>query len=106
MIRSLLTIILTFTIALTGFTKPAYSYTPDDLYNEIALNSFWSKFLEGAGTAIGGVTGTVIACYAVDVLIAPLAPPVAGYLAVICNMPWYWSSGWKGKRIHKCKNLG
>lgn len=44
------------------------------------VNGFWQAF----GGVIGGATGTIATCYAVDVLIAPVAPPAAAYLAAMC----------------------
>ena len=85
MIRSLVAIILTITIALTGFTRPAYAFTPDYTYTELASIPFLDKALEGAGTAFGGVVGVIAACYIVDVLIVPVAPPVAAYGAGVCS---------------------
>ena len=81
MIRSLFAIILTLTFTFTNFVSPVFAYTesviPDYVYTEAASSSFWDGFLGGLGAALGGAAGTVVACYAVDVLIAPVAPPVA-----------------------------
>jgi len=44
------------------------------------MNGFW----QGLGGVFGAVTGTLVTCYAVDVLIVPVAPPVAAYLATMC----------------------
>ena len=77
-VRSTLTVLFTLMIALTGFVTPAYASTGG------ASDSFWNGFLEGFGGVVGGAVGTVTTCYAVDVFIAPVAPPVAIYLAGMC----------------------
>lgn len=107
MIRSLFAIILTFTIAFNGFARPAHAdnnayletystpvagviseesaYPHTDLSLESTDSSpFIDSFLRGLGMAIGTVGGTVVACYAVDALIMPVAPPVGVYLAGVC----------------------
>ena len=107
MIRSLFAIILTFTIAFNGFARPAHAdtdayletystpvagviseesaYPHTDLPPESTHGSpLVDSFLRAVGVASGGVVGTVVACYAVDALIVPVAPPVAAYLAGLC----------------------
>lgn len=94
-ISSMLAIILAV-IVLTGFTRPAFAWTDAEFrslsnYEKPALipngelsNEFWKGVWQGFGGALGGVTGTMFACYTVDVLIAPINPPVAAYLATLC----------------------
>jgi len=65
-------------IALNCFLTPAYAFTGD------AFGSYWNGFLEAIGGVTGGAVGTVATCYAVDAFIAPIAPPVALYLAGMC----------------------
>lgn len=79
-------------VVLTGFTRPAFAWTdaefrpltnpgslayvsPDDLSGE---------FIKGVFGGIGGVIGGVLACYTIDVLLAPVNPPLAVYLATAC----------------------
>jgi hypothetical protein len=76
--RSLLAIVLTCVIALNGFVNPAFAETGT------AVDSFSKGFWEGLGGIVGGAAGVVLVCYGVDVVILPIAPPVAAYLATIC----------------------
>ena len=94
-ISSTLAIILAM-IVLGGFARPASAWTeaefrPLSNYEKPALipngeisNEFWKGLWYGLGGALGGVAGTVFACYTVDVLITPVNPPVAAYLATLC----------------------
>lgn len=94
-ISSMLAIILTV-IVLTGFTTPAFAWTeaefrPLSNYEKAALipngelsYEFWKGVWYGLGGALGGVAGTMFACYTVDVLITPVNPPAAAYLATLC----------------------
>jgi hypothetical protein len=77
-VRSLLAVLLTLTIALTSFVRPAYAFDGASFF------PFWNGVLEGLGGVVGGAVGTVATCYAVDAFIAPVAPPVAVYLAGMC----------------------
>jgi hypothetical protein len=70
-------VILSCVIAWNGFASPAFAAS-DSVGSFI--NGFWQAF----GGVVGMATGTVVTCYAVDVLIAPVAPPVAAYLATMC----------------------
>ncbi|MBW4683050.1 MAG: hypothetical protein KME19_23640 [Microcoleus vaginatus WJT46-NPBG5] len=72
--RSLFAVILTCVIAWNGFATPAFAAS--DPVGSI-INGFWG--------AIGAAMGSVATCYTVDLLIAPVAPPVAIYLAPICG---------------------
>jgi hypothetical protein len=94
--RSAFAVILTCVIALNGFTGSAFadSRSTTNLFlqtNSLAFFNFSSLvdslvtgFWQGLGGAIGGATGTIAACYAVDFLVAPVAPPAAAYLAGMC----------------------
>lgn len=91
----MLAIIFAF-IVLTGFTRPAFAWTDAEFrslgsYEELAFipngeisEELVKALLSGFAAAFGGVLGTMAACYAVDVLIAPVNPPAAGYLATLC----------------------
>lgn len=97
-VSSTLAIILA-AIVLTGFARPALA-RPAWTEAEFRLLSNYAKpafipngelsyeLLKGAwygiGGALGGVAGTMIACYTVDALIAPVNPPAAAYLATLC----------------------
>jgi hypothetical protein len=95
LINSTLAIILAV-IVLAGFTRPAFAWTeaefrPQIAYEQIAFvpsgevsGEFAKGFFSGLGAAIGGVVGTMAACYAVDVLVVPVNPLAAGYLATLC----------------------
>jgi len=87
-IRSTSAVFLTLVIALNCFVTPAYAFTGDsfDSYYEVtsAATSVWKGFLGALGGVMGAAVGTVATCYAVDALIAPIAPPVAVYLAGVC----------------------
>lgn len=75
--RSFCSVILTCVIAWSCFSPPAFAASdPADSF----MNGFW----QGLGGFFGAVTGTVVTCYAVDVLLLPVAPPVAAYLAPMC----------------------
>lgn len=80
MIRSLFAVILTCAIALNSFVSPAFADTGSNV--DSFVNGFWQSF----GAVVGSAAGTVATCYAVDVLIAPIAPPVAAYLAPMCSI--------------------
>lgn len=94
-ISSMLAIILTV-IVLTGFTRPAFAWTdaefrPLSSYDKPAFipngelsNEFLRGLWNGLGVALGSAVGTMAACCAVDVLIAPVNPPAAAYLATMC----------------------
>lgn len=77
-VRSLFAVLLTCVIALNTFVSPAFAA------NDSAIGSLVNGFWQGLGAVIGGAAGTVVTCYAVDVLIAPVAPPAAAYLATVC----------------------
>ena len=72
--RSLFAVILSCVIAWNGFASPALAATSDSV--DSFMNGFWY--------VVGGATATVVTCYTVDFLIAPVAPPVAAYLATMC----------------------
>lgn len=94
-VSSTLAIILA-AIVLTGFARPAFAWTeaefrplsnyakpafiPNGELSYELLKGVWY----GIGGALGGVAGTMIACYTVDALIAPVSPPAAAYLATLC----------------------
>jgi hypothetical protein len=94
-ISSILTILFAV-ILLTSFTEPAFAWAeaefrplssyekPAFIFNALLPDDLVKGLLYGFGTALGGVGGTITACYAVDVLIAPFNPPVAVYLATLC----------------------
>ncbi|MEW6499497.1 MAG: hypothetical protein AB1589_44585 [Cyanobacteriota bacterium] len=71
--RSLFAVILSCVIAWNGFASPAFAAS--DPVGSV-INGFWG--------AVGAAIGSVATCYTVDVLIAPVAPPVAIYLAPMC----------------------
>ncbi len=83
-------------VVLAGFTSPAFAWTevefhPQTTYEQIAFipgdevsGEFIKGLASGLGAAIGGVAGTMAACYAVDVLVVPFNPIAAGYLATLC----------------------
>jgi len=75
--RSLFALILTCMIAWNSFSTPVLAASD-------SLGSFTNGFWQALGGVVGAATGTVAVCYAVDVLIAPAAPPVAVYLATVC----------------------
>lgn len=75
--RSLFAVILTCLIAWNGFVTPAFAASD-------SVGSFTNGFWEGLGGVFGAATGTVVVCYTVDAVIAPVAPPVAAYLATMC----------------------
>jgi hypothetical protein len=72
--RSVFAVILICVIALNGFTGSAFAD------NSAKVDSFTNGFFSFLGLAVA----TVTVCYTVDVLIAPVAPPVALYLAPLC----------------------
>ncbi len=78
MVRSLLVVFLTCVIALNSFVSPASANTGS------AVDSFGNGFWQAFGSIVGGAAGTVAVCYAVNVIVAPFAPPIAVYLAPIC----------------------
>lgn len=78
MVRSLFAMLLTCVIVLNSFVSPAFAA------NDSAVDSFVNGFWQGWGAWIGGTAAMVVTCYAVDVLIAPVAPPAAAYLATVC----------------------
>ncbi len=75
--RSLFAVILTCLIAWNGFVTPAFAASD-------SVGSFTHGFWEALGGVLGGATGTVVVCYTVNAVIAPVAPPVAVYLAPMC----------------------
>ena len=77
-VRSLFTLLLTCVIALNCFISPAFADTGS------SIDSFVNGFWQAIGAVVGGATATVATCYAVDVFIAPFAPPAAAYLATLC----------------------
>jgi hypothetical protein len=76
--RSFLALALACVMSLSLFIPPAFASNPS------APDSFMHGFWEGLGFFLGGTTGAVVLCYTVDVAIAPVAPPVAAYLATVC----------------------
>lgn len=94
LVRSLFAVFLTCVIALNSFISPAFADTgsvvnssdvsPAFADTGSAVKSFVNGFWYTFGTIVGGATGTVATCYTVDVLIAPVAPPAAAYLATMC----------------------
>ncbi|MEG4583419.1 hypothetical protein QUA71_27995 [Microcoleus sp. MON1_C5] len=72
--RSLFAVILSCVIAWNGFASPAF-----------AASDSVGSFINGFWSFVGGAAGAVVTCYTVDVLIAPVAPPVAAYLAPMCG---------------------
>gem|GEM_PF-6028022 len=93
-VRSLFAVLLTCVIALNGFVSPVYASTESIALNdfvspvyastESAVDSFTDGFWDSVGNVFGKAATYVAICYAVDVLIAPVAPPVAAYLAGMC----------------------
>lgn len=77
-VRSLFAVLLSCVIALNCFTSPAFADTGS------SINSFVNGFWQAIGAVVGGAAATVATCYAVDVFIAPVAPPAAAYLATLC----------------------
>ena len=75
--RSLFAVILSCVIAWNGFASPAFAASD-------SVGSFINGFWYTVGGFLGGAAATVVTCYTVDVLIAPVAPPVAAYLATMC----------------------
>ncbi len=90
-VRSLFAVFLTCVIALNCFISPAFAATSSSDFADTGsvVNSFVKDFLQefakNAGSVAGGVAGLTAICYASDVFIAPVAPPVAVYLATVCS---------------------
>lgn len=78
MTRSLKSIFLALVISFGLFINPASADFGSSVKNW--TNGFWYGF----GAFVGGSVGAVATCYVVDVAIAPVAPPVAAYLATVC----------------------
>jgi hypothetical protein len=76
--RSLFAVILSCLISWNIIATPAFAAS--DPFDSL-INGFW----QGLGGLLGGASGTLVTCYAVDILIAPIAPPVAAYLAPMCS---------------------
>lgn len=90
-ISSALAIILTV-IVLSGFPRPAFAWTeaefrpltsPGNLAY-ISPDELSDEFTKGVFGGFGGIIGGILACYAVDVLVAPINPPLGVYLATVC----------------------
>ena len=79
-VRSLFAVLLTCVIALNTFVSPAFAANDSAVNSNSWVNRFWQGFV----TAAGGLAGTVVTCYAVDVLIAPVNPAAAAYVATVC----------------------
>lgn len=78
MVRSLKSIFLAFVISFGLFMNPVSA----DMGSSI--KSLTDGFWYGFGAFVGGATGAVATCYVVDIAIAPVAPPIAAYLAASC----------------------
>jgi hypothetical protein len=96
-ISSILTILFAV-ILLTSFTEPAFAWAeaefrplssyekPAFIFNALLPDDLVKGLLYGFGTALGGVGGTITACYAVDVLYQfskyrlQIKPPIYGFV--------------------------
>lgn len=76
--RSLFAVLIAVVMTWNSFATPAFAAGG---IGEWLGSGFW----QALGGVVGGATGTVVTCYAVDVAIAPFAPPVAAYLAPMCG---------------------
>jgi hypothetical protein len=97
-IRSFFTLLLVLMIALNSFigSASASTITREESRPLPTLDSlgfafpgelsydFFKSVLEGFGAGFGGVLGSIAACYAVDLLITPVNPPLGVYLATVC----------------------
>ena len=76
--RSLIVIFLVCIFAFNGLVTPAFADTNNS--SDVIVEIFFA----GIAGGIGGVVGAAGACYVVDALFFPFAPPVAVYLAGTC----------------------
>jgi hypothetical protein len=91
LISSTLAVILAV-IVLGGFASPASAWTEAEFrpltssgnLAYVSPDELSDEFTKGVFGGFGGIIGGILACYAVDVLVAPINPPLGVYLATVC----------------------